>query len=77
MRVRMQVYHAAVLQTLLYGCEAWAPSAAQLQQLAVFHHTCLRAMLGIHRSDRVRNDAVYQRCGASCDGWAIAWAMSA
>jgi hypothetical protein len=59
---RMLVYTAMVVSVLLYGCEAWAPTAAQLHHLEVFHRQRLRLILGVRAADRLSNDALYQRC---------------
>jgi len=63
-RTRVWVYTALVSTVLLYGSESWALSAAQLQQLEVFHRHRLRLILGVRLTDRTPNDQLYARCGA-------------
>jgi hypothetical protein len=60
--VRMQIYSATVLAALLYGCEAWALSPAQLQRIAVFHRDRLRIMLGVCRAEHVSIAELCRRC---------------
>lgn len=52
-----------VLSVLLYGCETWALTAAQLHNFEVWHRGCLRQILGLRWRDRVSDAALYERCG--------------
>ena len=45
--VKRAVYKAVVLATLLHGSECWVVKASQLSHLEVFHHCCVRGILGI------------------------------
>ena len=65
LQVRMQVYHCMVTSVLLYGCEAWALSAVQLERLEVFHRQCLRQIVGWRLSDRMSNEQLCGRCNAT------------
>ena len=60
--VKMLVFKAIVPPTLLYGCETWALTAQQTQQLDVFLHECLRTVLGIRRGLHVANSELRLRC---------------
>ena len=62
-RTKLRVYEAMVLSVLLYGCETWSLKAAEASNLDVFHHKCLRYILGIRLSDRVSNEEVRRRGG--------------
>jgi hypothetical protein len=62
------VFVVMVLSVLLYGCESWALTAAQLLRLEVFHRGCLRQILGVRRLDGLSNDELYEKCGALRDG---------
>ena len=62
---RMKVYRCMVTSVLLYGCEAWALTASQLQRLEVFHHRCLRHILGWRLSDRWPTEELLRRCRVS------------
>ncbi len=59
----MTVVVVMVLSVLLYGCESWALTAAQLLRLEVFHRGCLRQILSVRRLDGLSNDELYEKCG--------------
>jgi hypothetical protein len=65
LRLRMLVYTAMVTSVLLYGAEAWALTASQLQRLEVFHRSRLRMLLGVRRADRVSTVDLLRQCGAA------------
>ena len=44
------VYLTLVVNILLYGSECWCLTEALLHRLRVFHHHCVRVMLGVRRS---------------------------
>ena len=41
------VYQACVLSVLLYGGECWIPLKKYQKRLNIFHHCCIRTILGI------------------------------
>ena len=45
--IKVNVYKACVIGTLLYGSESWTMHAHQEKRLNVFHMRCLRRILGI------------------------------
>ena len=47
---KKEVYLTLVVNILLYGSECWCLTEALLHRLRVFHHHCLRVMLGVRRS---------------------------
>ena len=47
-----------MVNTLVYGSEAWVPKASQMRRLDVFHMRCLRRILGVSPLDHVTNRAV-------------------
>ena len=55
--------NAFVLSILLYGCETWPLRAGEANDLSIFHHKCLRFILGLRLSDRVSYDVIKRRCG--------------
>ena len=61
--IKMQVYRACVLSTLLYLSEAWTTYATQEKRLNSFHLRCLRRILGIRWQDLVPNTDVLERAG--------------
>ena len=71
LRCRRRVYVALVLPTLLYGAETWTPMAPDLRRLNVFHHQCMRTIVGISRrqqwDDRVTSATLVQALKIDCD----------
>jgi hypothetical protein len=59
---RVAVYVCMIISVLLYGSESWAITDAQLSRLSVFHHDCLRKLLGKRRSDRMPIADILSRC---------------
>jgi hypothetical protein len=68
LHTRLTVFVVMVLSVLLYGCESWALTMAQLHRLEVFHRGCLRQILSVRRRDRVSDAALYKRCGRRVEG---------
>ena len=60
-RTKCTLYRAIVVNNLVYGSEAWVPTARQMRRLDVFHLQCLRRILGISRLDHVTNLAILQK----------------
>ena len=50
LETKKTVYLTLVVNILLYGSECWCLTEALLHRLRVFHHGCVRAMLGVKRS---------------------------
>ncbi|XP_065186027.1 uncharacterized protein LOC135816855 [Sycon ciliatum] len=49
LQCRRRVYVAVVLSTLLYGAETWTTKAPDLRHLNLFHHQCVRSIVGVSR----------------------------
>ena len=60
---KMRLFKAVVLSTLLYGSEAWVPSAALMKRLQAFVMCCLRVILGVSRWDEKRNTELRLKAG--------------
>ncbi len=58
---KIRIYKAAVITILLYGCEVWNTTKAQMKRFEVFHQRCLRRILSIKWFNRVRNAEVLNR----------------
>lgn len=58
---KVRVYHAAVITTLLYGCETWTLYRRQVKLLENFHMRCLRQILHVTWQDKVSNNTVLER----------------
>ena len=62
---KVAVYKAAVLSSLLYGCEIWNLNAKQLRRLEKFHQATLRKIARIKWFHKVTNYEVLHRCNIS------------
>ena len=60
-KIKIKVYRAIVLTTLLYGCETWTVYQRHARKLNHFHTTCLRKLLGIKWQDRIPDTEVLTR----------------
>ena len=74
---KLQVHHACVLSTLLYGSESWTTYAKQEKRLNSYHLCCLRRLLNIRWQDRVTAE-VLQRASlpslfALLNKWLLRW----
>ena len=49
LQTKRMVYQAVVLGVLLYAVETWPIKQSNLHSLVVFHHLCLRNILGISK----------------------------
>ena len=65
LNTKINVYKAAVLSSLLYGCETWTTYRKHIRQLEAFHMRCLRRICNIRWQDRVTNTAVLEKCGVT------------
>ena len=59
--MRVKVYKAVVLITLLYGCEAWTVYRRHEKQLQKFHTRCFCRILNISWNDFVPDTEVLER----------------
>ena len=50
LQTKRMVYQAVVLGVLLYAVETWPIKQRDVHSLEVFHHRCLRTILGVSRS---------------------------
>ena len=60
---KMAVYNSCIINTLLYGSEAWTTYAKQEQRLNSLHMRYLRRILNIKWSNKVPNTEVLARAG--------------
>jgi hypothetical protein len=59
---KVAVYRAAVITSLLFGCETWTLKKAHLARLEKFHQTTLRKIARIRWFHKVTNYEVLSRC---------------
>ena len=63
MKMKVVVYNACILSTLLYGSETWTMYGHQEKRLNTFHLRSLRHILGISWQDKVTNTEVLSCAG--------------
>ncbi|CAH2096605.1 unnamed protein product [Euphydryas editha] len=66
LETKISVYMAVVLPNILYSSETWTVYRRHIRALDRFHLKCLRKILNIRWSDRIRNTEVLRR--ANVDG---------
>jgi hypothetical protein len=59
---KISVYKAAVITSLLFGCETWTLTKANFSQLERFHQVSLRKIARIRWFHKVTNYEVLERC---------------
>lgn len=59
--IKLKVYQAVVLPTLLYACETWTVYERRAKKLHRFHMDCLRKLLKITWQDKVSDTEVLSR----------------
>ena len=59
--LKVRIYKALILPIAIYGAESWTLRQADTRQLESFEMRCLRAILGVHLMDRVKNEEIRQR----------------
>lgn len=60
MRLKTQVYKTMVRPVILYGAETWAVKEEHVKKLEVAEMRCLRAIRGVTRRERMRNEDIRQ-----------------
>ena len=60
MRLKAQVYKTMVRPVILYGAETWAVKEEHVKKLEVVEMRCLRAIRGVTRRERMRNEDIRQ-----------------
>ena len=58
-KLKLRIYNSNVLSVLTYGCETWSITAQLGKRLWAFDNNCLRYILNIHWTERIRNDEIY------------------
>ena len=62
-KMKMAVYNACILSTLLYGSETWTMYTHQEKRLNTFYLRSLQCILGISWQDKVTNTDILSRAG--------------
>uniref|UniRef100_A0A5F8G352 Reverse transcriptase domain-containing protein n=1 Tax=Monodelphis domestica TaxID=13616 RepID=A0A5F8G352_MONDO len=63
--MKLKVYNAVVLSSLLYGCETWTLYRKHMKQLEQFHQRSLRSIMRIRWQDRITNQEVLDRANST------------
>ena len=61
MRTKLRLFNSNVKSVLLYGSETWAATQTCIKRLQTFINGCLRRILRIRWTDKVRNEEVWKR----------------
>ena len=59
LQTKIGLFDASVLSVLLYGSPTWVISDPMAAKINAFQTSCLRIMLDIKRTDRVKNEDIY------------------
>ena len=60
---KFRIFNTNVKAVLLYGSETWRTTKRMTQKLQSFINQCLRRILKIRWTDRVRNETLWERTG--------------
>ena len=63
LQIKITVFKAIVISTLLYGCELWVLYRSDLRKLELFQQQKLQTLLKIRRLERMSNESVLLRVG--------------
>lgn len=63
--VKLHIFKAVYLPTLLYGSESWVPLDRHMSRIQAAEMKYLRRMAGRTRRDRIRNEKIRQDLGVS------------
>jgi len=61
--IKLRLYQACVLSTLLYGSETWTTYASQEKNPNSCHLRCLRRLLHVRWQDKVTNSGILKHAG--------------
>ena len=63
-RTNITAYNSGVIiPTALYEAKSWGMRSAERRKLNVLEMKCLRSLVGVSRTDRVRNEEAPRRTG--------------
>ena len=60
-KTKLRIFNSNVKSVLMYGCETWATTKSCTKRLQTFINKCLRRLLRIRWTDRIRNEEVWER----------------
>ena len=59
-KTKIRIFKSNVMSVMLYGSETWRTTKATMNRLQVFVNNCLRRLLGLRWTDRVRNKDLWE-----------------
>ena len=65
-RIKMALYNAICVSTVLYACEGWTPYRGQIRVLEAFYIRCLQTILHVHWLDKIPHVELRRRAGTTC-----------
>ena len=63
LNTKLRIFNSNVKSVLYYGCETWKTTVSCIKKLQTFVNGCLRKILRIPWTERVRNEVVWERTG--------------
>jgi len=65
-RIKMAVYNAVCVSTLLHACEGWTPYCCHIRALEAFHIRCLQTILHVRWWDKIPHVEIRRRADTTC-----------
>ena len=59
-KVLIQIYDATVVSIMMYNCGTWAATKRDFEKLDACHRNHIRKFLGIHWTDKIKNETIYE-----------------
>ena len=60
---KIRLFNSNVKSVLLCGCETWKTTQGVINKLQVFANRCLRKILKLKWTDKIRNEQLWERTG--------------
>src|ERR1700755_231052 len=60
--IKVRMFESMCLPSAMYGCETWVMNAQIRKRLEVFEMKGLRAICGLRKVDRIRNERIREMC---------------
>ncbi len=62
-KLKVRIYKCLILPIAIYASETWTLRKEDARRLEVFEMRCLRALMGVTRRDRLRNEYIREQIG--------------
>ena len=60
---KIRLFNSNVKSVLLYGCETWKTTEGVINKLQLFVNRCVRKILKLKWTDKIRNEQLWERTG--------------